>query len=312
MELVTLRAAHEAHLQARTRLRRAPSTVRGYRHYIGRFIEFLEERSDGSLGLEMLNVDQVGDFQDWLRARNSCGHRGGAAAEYNAVRFLKTFSRWLWRRGYVPIDPLLKLEVPRLPKLRRQPYTEAEVRALVAAAAAGQHPVLERALLLIGLDTGARIGELCAAELSDLNLELGSILFRPTKFNHTRLVFFGVPDAEDGGPCTQALREWLAQRGTANSSTLFLDPHGEPLTTDQARRIYKALGRSAGVEHCIPHRGRHTHASELLAELPGAEIQLRHRLGHLSPEVLADYVSISDKSAREIAGVASLSAKWHL
>lgn|SRR5579859_424853 len=311
MELATLPAALDAFLRSRTRLRRSPATLKGYRTYIGRFIAFLEERQS-SLGIQTLTVDQVGDFQDWLRANNTTGNRDGAAAEFNAVRFLKTFGRWLWRRGLVAQDPLAKLEVPRLPKQRRQPYTEAEVRGLVAAARAGRRPVLERALLLLGLDTGARIGELCAAELGDLNLDRGSILFRHTKFNHTRLVFFGVPGAEGGGPCTQALRDWLAERGTIPSQTIFVDSVGEPLTTDQARYIYAALGRSAGVAHCIPHRGRHTHATELLAELPGAEIHLRHRLGHLSPEVLADYVTISDRSAQAIASVASLSAKWNL
>lgn len=311
MDLISLRAAHIAHLQARTRLRRSSSTIRGYALYIGEFVQFIEQQG-APPDLRSLNIDQVSDFQDWLRARNTRGTREGAYAEYNALRFLKTFSRWLTRRGFVPHDPLAKLDVPRPPKLRRQPYTESEVRRLVLAAKQGPRPVFERALLLLGLDTGARIGELCAAELSDLDLERGSILLRHTKFNHTRLVFFGVPSAADGGPCAQALREWLIERGATTYSTLFVDRHGEPMSTSQARRIYRRLGRSAGVPNCIPHRGRHTHATELLAELPGAEMHLRRRLGHLSKEVLADYVTISDRTAREIAGIASLSAKWSL
>jgi integrase len=84
------------------------------------------------------------------------------------------------------------------------------------------------------------------------------------------------------------------------------------LSPRQAHRFWAKLGKAAGVEHCIPHRGRHTHASELLAELPGAEIHLRHRLGHISGQVLADYVTISERSAREVAVIASLSAKWGL
>jgi hypothetical protein len=59
-------------------------------------------------------------------------------------------------------------------------------------------------------------------------------------------------------------------------------------------------------------RGRHTHASEFLAELPGAELHLRKRMGHISHDVLAEYVLISDTSARQVADVASVSAKWGL
>ena len=53
-----------------------------------------------------------------------------------------------------------------------------------------------------------------------------------------------------------------------------------------------------------------TAASEFLAERPGAEIQLRSRLGQVRrPTVLADYVTISDPSAAAAADVASLSQK---
>jgi site-specific recombinase XerD len=93
---------------------------------------------------------------------------------------------------------------------------------------------------------------------------------------------------------------------------VFLNKHGERLTTGQARNIYKVLGRATGVAAVFPHRTRHTHASELLAELPGAEMHLRRRLGHLGNETLAFCIQINDKEARKIAGVASLSNKWGL
>ena len=53
-------------------------------------------------------------------------------------------------------------------------------------------------------------------------------------------------------------------------------------------------------------------ATELLAEMPGAELHLRNRLGQLSEEVLKDYVTISDPMAQRVADAASLSTKWNL
>ncbi len=93
---------------------------------------------------------------------------------------------------------------------------------------------------------------------------------------------------------------------------LFTTRERDPLSTRRVREIFERLGDAARVPNCHPHRCRHTAASEFLAERPGAEIQLRSRLGQVSREVLADYITISDPTAAEAADVASLSAKWAL
>jgi integrase len=306
-----LYAAHLTHLTALRRQRRQPATLRAYALYVGGFISFLHSRGIAMPTLADLSVELVGLYQDHVLA-HSRGSRDGAAAEWQAVRLIKVWSRWLWRRSYVATDPLARIEPPRLAKLHRIPFSEADVKGLLEAARLGPNPVMERALLLLGLDTGCRIGELCATELSDLDLNAGTVLFRVTKNSRTRRVYFGVGSRADGGPCVVALRAWLASRPPSTTLRVFVCNDGAPLSTNRARRIYRDLGVSAGVAPCHPHRGRHTSASEFLASLPGAEMHLRHRLGHVSAEVLADYVSISDTSARQVAEQASLSSKWSL
>lgn len=309
MIALTLSDVHASHLAALRRQRRRPATLSSYGMYVGGFLKYLDTRSMGAL--HHLTPELVGDYQDWIRA-HSTGSRGGAAAERHAVRLLKAFSRWAWRRQIYVSDPLARLEPPRLPKLHRQPFTEAECHRLMAAAQSSPDAALTRALLLVGLDTGCRIGELLAAELADLDLDAGSILFRTTKTMRVRRVFFRVARMMDGGPCVVALRAWLAIRPSTTSTTIFVGRSGQPLSTDQARRMYRALGRTAHVANAHPHRARHTAASEFLTELPGAELHLRNRLGQVSAAVLADYVTIGDASARVVAESASLSAKWTL
>lgn len=306
-----LYAAHLAHLEALRRQRRRPATLKIYRLYVGGYLQYLATQGIDNPGFECLTADLVGRYQDHVHGRSS-GTRGGSAAEHQAVRLVKIFTRWLWRRGFVEADPLARIEAPRLQKLHRVPFSAPEVRLLLEAARQGPNPIMERALLLLGLDTGARIGELVATEIADLDLSVGIILFRSTKSGRPRRVFFGVESREDGGPCIIALREWLAVRPHTEATAVFVARDGMPLSTDQARRIYKALGESSGVPHCHPHRGRHTAASEFLAELPGAELHLRKRLGHVSAAVLEDYITISDDSARHVAESASLSQKWDL
>jgi site-specific recombinase XerC len=309
---LNLNAALSLYLEALRRRGRTASTLDNYGRYLHVYAQFLDEQGLAEPTLEHLRLDLAEAAQDWLRDR-SMGRRDGAAAEKAFVVRIKGLSHFLWRRGLLETDPLARLETPRLTKLHRMPFSEGDVRGLVVAAQLGPNPLMERAFLLLALDTGARIGELCGATIHDLDLDAGTILLRITKFRRPRRVIFGVRSHPSGGPCVMALRLWLAVRQAGpGTDALFLSRTGQSLSTRAGRRIYASLGLTAGVADCIPHRSRHTHASELLAALPGAELQLRNRLGHIDKATLADYVTISDPAAQAVADVASLSAKWDL
>ena len=314
-EPASLYDALQDYLEAVRRQRRSPETLRVYRLYGTRFVQFLHDRGIDQPTLEHLSVDLVGKYQDHVRGQ-SRGSRDGACAEQYAVRTLKIFSRWLWRRNVFDVDPLARVEAPRVVKLHGAPFAKGDCALMLEAAQLGPDPLMERALLLLSLDTGCRIGELCAVDVADLDLEAGTVLFRTTKGGRPRRVFFRVAGQPDGGPCVVALREWLTERSKraqpGNHALFVTRRWGVRLTTDRARRIYRALGEFAGMKRCHPHMARHTHATQFLAELPGAELHLRRRLGHLSQEMLSTYVTISDGVARDVADVASVSQKWGL
>ncbi len=314
-EPTSLYDVYQTYLEAMRRQRRAHATLTNYKYYCARYVQFLHDRGIEQPTLEHLSINLVGKFQDHVRA-TSRGSRDGVSVEHHAVRTLKIFSRWLWRRNMFDVDPLARLEAPRLVRLHGEPFAKGECVLMPEAAQRGPDPHMERALLLLSLDTGCRIGELCAANVEDLDLEVGSIVFKTTKNGRPRRVFFRAASQPDGGPCVVALQEWLlerAKRAQPGEHSLFVTKRwGVRLSTDRARRIYRAWGEFAGIQRAHPHRSRHTHASELLTELPGAELHLRKRLGHLSREMLDTYVTISDTSARAVADSASVSAKWGL
>jgi len=178
---------HQAHLDTLRRQRRAPTTLKVYALYVGGFVRFLIDRGVDCPTLEHLSPDLVGKYQDHTRG-HSRGTRDGASAERQAVQTLKIFSRWLWRHSLFPIDPLARVEAPRLTKLHRVPFSKGDCLLLLEAALLGPDPIVERALVLLGLDTGARIGELCSTDVDDLDLDQGAILFRKT----SRLCAWGV------------------------------------------------------------------------------------------------------------------------
>jgi integrase len=308
---VNLIEAAEFHRRGLERLGRSAQTTRLYRIYQDSFVAFLLEH-DVSPALDALNPQFVREWQSWLRAK-SLGRRGGVVTEKQGVVTLKTWARWLWDNDVYPLDPLARLKVPRVQKIHRKPFSADEARRLVAAAAGGPNPIRDRAVLLLLFDTGCRVGELCAASVDDIDVGAGQILFRRTKNGQPRVVNFRVQQRRDGGPGLQALRNWLKVRESRPGiESLFTTRERLPLSSRRVREIFAELGEAARVPNSHPHRTRHSAASEFLAQRPGAEIQLRRRLGHVSREVLDDYISMSDQTVAETAEVASLSARWNL
>jgi integrase len=303
--------AAEFHRRSLERLNRSPATLRLYKIYEDSFLAFLVEH-EVIPTLDALNPQFVREWQAWLRGK-STGKRGGLVTEKQGVLVMRTWGRFLLENDVYEFDPLGRLKVPRVQKIHRKPFTEDEARRLVQAAAMGPNPIRDRCLLLLLLDTGCRVGELCAAEVGDIDLVEGSIVFRRTKGGNPRKVIFRVPTRRDGGPALSSLRNWLRIRDARPGvDALFTTRERLALSSRRVREIFTELGTVARVPNAHPHRCRHTSASEMLAEVPGAELQLRNRLGHVSRGVLADYVTTSDKTAATIAGIASLSAKWNL
>jgi integrase len=308
---VDLIEAAEFHRRCLERLQRSPLTLRLYRIYQDAFLAFLVEHNVTPT-LDALNPQFVREWQAWMRAR-SHGRRGGVVTEKQGVTTLKTWARFLWDNDVYAFDPLARLKVPRVQKIHRKPFSQDETRRLVQAASAGPNPIRDRALLLLLLDTGCRVGELCAAAVSDVDLIEGAILFRRTKNGRPRQVIFRVPSKRDGGPALSAVRNWLKVReARPGVEALFTTRERLPLSTRRVREIFSELGETARVPNSHPHRTRHSAASEFLTQRPGAEQQLRSRLGHISRQVLDDYITISDKTAAELAEDASLSHRWNL
>lgn len=157
--------------------------------------------------LGTLSLVLVEDCKRWMHANPLVYHdtaRNGAQAVRMLAVVLKIWARFLARHP-LPSNPLADLRTPPVDTPHRQPFTREEARRLVRAAAQGVNGTRDVALLLVLFDTGCRIGELMTAEVSDIDLSAGTIVFRHTKNRHARLVRFRIQDAPDGGPCVLAL-----------------------------------------------------------------------------------------------------------
>lgn len=321
MNLLEARTYHLRSVRARraeaTRDHEEHPTEKLYRTYEDRFILYLDDHGFEP-ELKMLNPALVEDCALWMRERpiTTRGHRGGAQAIRMFYVVMKIWSRFLTERGVFLIDPLLPVHPPRVAKVHRKPFSEDEARRILMAVAEGIDPIRDRAVMLMLASTGCRVGELCGLTVDDVTDGSGNVtgiaIFRRTKGGNPRTVVYGRRDKAHGGRTVQALRQWLRVRAAQPGiDALFTTSDGYALETRRIQEAHKRYGIAGQVPQCTPHRWRHTHASEGFAE-GLRETDIRERLGHVSSDVLKDYLTIGDRTREVAAERADLAEKWRL
>ena len=315
--------AFEEHL--RHERNRSPQTVRAYLADLRALIDHVAGTS-GTAGTaatpaadddapvrrtpsapDVLAELDIEDLRGWLAAMSGAGlARATLARRVAAVR---TFTAWLRREGLRSDDPALRLRSPRpegtLPHvLQEQQATRllAAAQERVDAAAAGDDPAAhalalrDAALLELLYATGARVAELSALDVDDL--EAGRGVVRLTgKGDRQRTVPYGAPAG-------RALQAWqrLGRPRLARPDSgpaLFLGARGGRLGVRQARtvvdRALEGLGDTAARG---PHALRHTAATHLLDG--GADLRsVQELLGHASLRTTQVYTHVSIDRLRE-------------
>ena len=146
----------------------------------------------------------------------------------------------------------------------------------------------DKAMILVLLRTGMRIGELLATKIQDINLKERKILIFESAKNRIGRVVYLSEDAR------VALKKWMKIRNQ-KSDHLFYGHSGRPLSYEAARFVFKKYSYKAGLSekgyslHCL----RHTFASELLSAGMPLE-SLQYLLGHRSIVVTRRYARLSN------------------
>jgi integrase/recombinase XerD len=206
----------------------------------------------------------------------------------NRLGSLYAFLRYLIEQDLADAELLrrkIKLKVPdALPRA----MDAEDVKCLLAVL----DDVRNRAMILLLLRTGMRIGELLNTKLVDVHLADKKILIYEGEKNRKGRAVCISEDA------CQALATWLQQRDP-QKDYLFYGRGGYRMSYNNARVIFKKYLKRAGLEHkdYSLHCLRHTYATELLNA--GMRIEcLQQLLGHSSIEMTLRYGRLSDK-ARE-------------
>jgi integrase len=261
----------------------------------------------GGLQLRQLEPIHLSNlYSQLLRCGRKDGRLGGLALRtvghvHRAVhRMLKQAARWQLVARNVASD----LELPSVPKSEMATLTRQQATAMLQAAEAAAGRPWLYPLVLLGVATGARLGELLALTWADVDLDTGTLRIGRSRRVIRRRVQVKDPKTEAGkrpvalGPSTIAalrrLRAEQAQRrlllGTgydSESDLVICKPDGRPYRPDstsaQFRRFVDAIGLPRSVHI---HTLRHSAAS-FLAAAGAHPSDIAAQLGHADGGALA-------------------------
>jgi site-specific recombinase XerD len=196
------------------------------------------------------------------------------------------FIRFLADEGIVDTELLSRRISIRLPDPLPKAIEREDVDLLLSVI----EDTRNRAMMMLLLRTGMRIGELLNTQMGDICLEEQTIrIHESVKTGGGRVVFFSNDAAE-------ALYEWLLVRDYWKER-LFYGQGRLSMTYAGARKVFvKYIGKArlSGKGYTI-HCLRHTFATNLLNAGTPIEV-VRDLLGHSSLEQTQQYTKLSDRT----------------
>ena len=202
----------------------------------------------------------------------------------NHLHTLYAFLRYLMNNDVLPADILQKKIRIKLPEVLPRAIPAEDLQQILQTIT----NVRDRAIILLLLHTGMRIGELLRVKLSDIvQPERKILLYLGEKNLHGRVVYYS-------SVAEQALKKWLAIRQTM-SEYLFYGYAGQELSYVAAWMIMQEAVQKTGLagKGYSLHSLRHTFATTMINAGLRLEV-LQQLLGHLTIDMTLRYARISD------------------
>ncbi len=272
----------ESYLRDQYRRNCKPSTLRNSLTSITAFLTFtnrsrithLEEISRSDMGAYVEHEQDRGLKASTVKLR---------------LRTANAFLRYLIDNDIILPDVLSKRMIIKVPDALPKAIEPDDSKRLVSVI---DH-IRDRAMILVLLRTGMRIGELLNTLVEDVNLKERKIsIYEAEKTGVGRVVYL----SDDA---VNALKAWLKKR-EPHKVFLFYGQGRHTISYQAFRMIFIKYLDKAGLrnKNITPHCLRHTCASDLLNA--GMRLEcVQQILGHSSIEMTRRYARLTDKTREE-------------
>lgn len=271
----------ESYMRHKWRMNHKPSTLKGSFHAVSTFLSFY-----AGIGKSQLQEIVSDDLEAFVEHEQDRGLKVTTAR--TRLNHLWAFLRFLIEQDIID-ERILKRKIRlRVPDFLPRAIAPGDVRRLLDVI----KKTRDRALVLVLLRTGMRIGEVLGLKMRDLDVRERKIHIYEGQKNSLGRVVYLSDDA------LMALRLWLKKRDKAKEYLFY--GWGSKLCYTAARNIFTHYLRETALQHkgYTIHSLRHTFASELLNA--GMRLEcLQLLLGHYDIEMTRRYARLTDKSREE-------------
>jgi len=272
----------ESYMRHKWRMNHKPSTLKNSSHVVSSFLIFY-----AGMGKSHLQDVVSGDIESFVEHEQDRGLK--VTTVRTRLNCLWAFLQFLIEQDIID-GRILKRKIRlRVPEFLPRAIAPGDVRKLLGAI----KEIRDRALILVLLRTGMRIGEVLRLSMRDLDVREKKIHIYEGEKNCLGRVVYLSDDA------LMALKLWLSKR-KPEKEYLFYGLGTKQLCYTSARNILTRYLRETGLQHkgYTMHSLRHTFASELLNA--GMRLEcLQLLLGHRDIEMTRRYARLTDKSREE-------------
>jgi len=272
----------ERYMHHKWRLNHKPRTLASSFTSVVLFLDFY-----GKSGKRELGEMERTDLEAFIEHEQDRGLR--ISTVRTRLACIIAFLHFLMEQDLVP-GSLLKRGIKlKLPEVLPRAMNPTDVRRLLCVI----DDIRDRALFLLLLRTGIRIGEALGLRLNDLDIKGRKVhLYEGEKNSMGRVVYL----SDDA---LFAIKLWLRRRNK-NKGFVFYGQGNGHLCYSRGRGLFMKYLKKAGLEqkgytvHCL----RHTFASELLNA--GMRLEcLQQLLGHEDIEVTRRYARLTDTTREQ-------------
>ena len=194
-----------------------------------------------------------------------------------SIASLKKFYQYQFKNDNIKINPVLKVEVPRVEKKLPEAITTREINKLLSQPKCTDlKGFRDKAMLELLYATGIKVSEIINLNVRDLDIR-GEML-KCSHGKHQRYIPIGRAAAEALDDYLKKARSLMV--GNKNTKTLFVNCSGEPLTRQGFWKILRGYAEKAGIKTEINAQTlRNSFAVHMLQN--GADISVvSEMLGH--------------------------------
>ena len=243
--------------------------------------------TDVTTAILQADVTTIRSFLAYLNEQNY-----SKATSARKLATLRSFYKFLARRSHVPSSPVTAIRTPKQEKRLPRFLDPQQINVLLNCPDTNvMLGARDRAMLETLYSSGLRVSELVALDLSDVDF-LGEVMHIRGKGKKERL-------SPTGSSALQSIQRYLAfrdsdpRKGSFDQQALFVNKHGQRLSTRSVRRKLDKYLSQAGLDPRIsPHTLRHSFATHMLNN--GADLRVvQELLGHQSLSTTQIYTHLT-------------------